>query len=308
MQLGKPLLADKLPAEVDYDDPLERIEPTVMGASSPPFTPIQYGGWNLSSMDSHGAWLATAADLVRLSSSYDNQTNSPLMDSAMFNLMVSIPPYPAQNANAAAYYGAGWMVRPEGNNTYNLWHDGSLDGTFTYSVRLYNGICWATVFNRRDAVGNAPNYENIDPEMNTAVASVASWPSYNLFDANNDGILDAWQIYYFGSTSSPNAAPSADPDHDGVNNLNEFINLTDPTSASSVERLQAAALAPHNVALSWNAARGRIYTLQQTLSLSPPSWQSVTAGIIGDNTTHTITTSSPGTTLYRLAVALQRQN
>jgi len=308
MQLGKPLLTDKLPAEVDYDDQLQRIEPTVMGAGSPPFPPIQYGGWNLSSMDSHGAWLATAADLVRFSSSYENQTNSPLMNSSMFNLMVSIPPYPAQDPNAAAYYGAGWMVRPEGNNTYNLWHDGSLDGTFTYTVRLANGICWATVFNRRDVIGDVPNYENIDGEMNAAVGSVASWPSYNLFDANNDGLLDAWQIYFFGSTTSPNAAPTADPDHDGADNLNEFINLTDPTDANSVERLQAMALEPQSVVLSWNASRGRIYTLQRTFSLSAPSWRQVAPGMIGDNTTHSFTNSNPGTSFYRLSVSLQRQN
>jgi len=307
MQLGKPLLTDKLPAEVDYDDQLQRIEPTVMGAGSPPFPPIQYGGWNIKSMDSHGGWLATAADLVRFSSSYDNQANSPLMNSNMFNLMVSIPPYPAQDQNAAAYYGAGWMVRPEGGNTYNLWHDGSLDGTFTYSVRLANGICWATVFNRRDVIGDLPNYENIDGEMNAAVASVPSWPSYNLFDSNNDGLLDAWQIYYFGSINSPSAAPNADPDHDGVNNLNEFINMTDPTDASSVARLQAIALAPQSVVLGWNAARGRMYTLLKTGSLSSPNWQPIATGIIGDNTAHTFT-NSPATGFYRLSTSLQRQN
>jgi len=263
-------------------------------------------------MDSHGAWLATAADLVRFSSSYDVPANSPLLSLDMFNLMCSIPPYPAQDQTAASYYGAGWLVRPEGGGTYNLWHDGSLDGTFTYTVRLANGICWATVFNQRDDLGDQPSYDNIDQEMNDAVASVASWPAYDLFDSNGDGLLDAWQIYYFGSIDSPNAAPNADPDGDGVNNLNEYINLTDPTNPHSYEALDAAPGAPNSqsLALSWMASRGRLYTIETAANLDSRTWQALPAAtsVVGDNTLHSVTisgTASPS--FYRLKVHLQRQ-
>jgi hypothetical protein len=37
-------------------------------------------------------------------------------------------------------------------------------------------------------------------------------------DANNDGIPDWWQIYYFGSITNANAAPNADPAGDRVPN------------------------------------------------------------------------------------------
>jgi hypothetical protein len=228
----------------------------------------------------------------------------------MYNLMASRPPYPNQDQNAATYYGAGWSVRPEGNGTYNLWHDGSLDGTFTYTVRLANGICWATVFNRRDVIGDVPNYENIDPEMNTAVASVASWPSYNLFDSNGDGLLDAWQIYYFGSINSPNAAPTADPNGIGYDNLSAYINGTDPTNPGSVERLYAVSGAPNSesVALNWMASRGRLYTIVTTTNLALGNWQALPAAVsvVGDNTTHSITNAASGTSFYRLQVQAQR--
>ena len=95
------------------------------------------------------------------------------------------------------------------------------------------------LFNRFDGTGIVPNYDNIDAELNAAVNSVIIWPINDLFDANGDGLLDAWQVHYFGSTSSPAAAPSADPDGDGANNLNEFVNLTDPTDSTSVEKLHA---------------------------------------------------------------------
>jgi CubicO group peptidase (beta-lactamase class C family) len=180
MRLGKPLLADADPAEVDYQDPLRRIVPTVMGSNSPPTVPIQYGGWNLSSMDSHGGWLATAADLVRFSSSFDVQTNSPLLTSNSISLMWSQPP--ELSGTPATYYGAGWLVRPLGGGTYNAWHDGDLDGTFSYTVRLADGICWAVIFNRRQVFSSTPNFYNIDGEMYNLINSITNWPAYDLFD------------------------------------------------------------------------------------------------------------------------------
>jgi uncharacterized repeat protein (TIGR03806 family) len=42
-----------------------------------------------------------------------------------------------------------------------------------------------------------------------------------------------WQLYYFGSTKDPNAAPDADPDSDGQTNMEEFLANTDPTNAAS---------------------------------------------------------------------------
>jgi CubicO group peptidase (beta-lactamase class C family) len=308
MRLGKSLLADADPAEVDYHDPVRRIVPTVMGTNGPALVPIQYGGFNWSTLDAVGSWLASAADLVRFSSSFDVQTNSPLLPAQLIDAMWSQPPQLA--GSPAYYYGAGWNVRPLGDGTYNAWHDGSADGTFAWTVRLANGFCWAVIFNRRDVVGDVPNYINIDAEVNNAVASVTTWPDYDLFDANADGLLDAWQIHYFGSTSSPAAAPSADPDGDGANNSNEFVNLTDPAAASSAERL-AANPDPRNgqsVVLSWLAARGRVYTIEGATNLSPPDWQELTGAnnLVGDNITRLITNSAAGTGFYRLRARLQR--
>ncbi len=177
---------------------------------------------------------------------------------------------------------AGWWVRPQGGGTYNAWHDGDLDGTFSYTVRLANGFCWAVIFNRRDVVGDVPNYYNIDSEMNNAVSSVTTWPTNDLFDANGDG----------------------------ANNFNEFVNLTDPTNSTSVEKLQANP-DPHNsqnLVLGWLAARGRLYTLETATDLLPSNWQGLAGetDIVGDNTMRLITNSVSGTSFYRLRARLQR--
>ncbi len=41
-------------------------------------------------------------------------------------------------------------------------------------------------------------------------------------DSNGDGLPDGWQTNYFGSITAPQAAPGADPDADGLTNLEEF--------------------------------------------------------------------------------------
>jgi CubicO group peptidase (beta-lactamase class C family) len=307
MRLGKSLLADADPAEVDYDDSFRRIVPTVMGTNGPSMVPIQYGGFNLSTMDSHGGWLATAADLVRFSSSFDIQTNSPLLPLQWIDTMWSQPP--EISGAPAYYYAAGWNVRPLGGDTYNAWHPGNLDGTFSYTVRLANGFCWAALFNRWDWTGFVPNYYNIDAEVNNAIASIAAWPDYDLFDANADGLLDAWQVHYFGSAASPAAAPGADPDADGLNNLNESINLTDPTSAASVTRLSASPIANgQSVALNWFAARGRLYSIEATTNLASPAWQPLldATDLVGANAPGSVTNSPSTATYYRLKARLQR--
>ncbi|HWI56475.1 MAG TPA: pre-peptidase C-terminal domain-containing protein [Bacillota bacterium] len=50
-------------------------------------------------------------------------------------------------------------------------------------------------------------------------------------DVDNDGLPDYWECYYFGSYTAQNGA--ADPDRDGVNNLLEYQQGTDPTNPKS---------------------------------------------------------------------------
>ena len=308
MHVGKSLLADADPAEVDYQDAFGRLVPCVMGSNSPSTVPIQYGGYNLSTGDSDFAWLGTASDVARFVSSFDVQTNSPLLPSPLIDDMWSQPP--PQSGNPPPYKACGWLVRPLGGGAYNTWNDGYGPGSFSYFVRRADGVCWAALFNRWD--GNTslvPSYYNIDGEMTAAISSVGAWPSYDLFDANADGLLDAWQVHYFGSITAPAAAPGADPDGDGLNNLNEYINLTDPATAASVTRLHASKAANNqSVTFDWFAARGRLYTIESTASLASPSWQPLSnaTDIVGANAKASITNSPSIPTFYRLKTRLQR--
>ena len=52
-------------------------------------------------------------------------------------------------------------------------------------------------------------------------------------DANGDGLGDAWQINYFGSTASTNAQGNDDPDGDGRSNSQEWDDGTNPMDGNS---------------------------------------------------------------------------
>jgi len=56
-------------------------------------------------------------------------------------------------------------------------------------------------------------------------------------DADGDGLPDAWERQYFGSTNAPYGNPLDDWDLDGLNNEGEYAAGTDPTNALSVFRV-----------------------------------------------------------------------
>jgi hypothetical protein len=60
-------------------------------------------------------------------------------------------------------------------------------------------------------------------------------------DNDTDGLPDAWELQYFGNTSSQSSA--GDPDRDGVTNYDEYLEGTNPNDASSFQaRLVTVAL------------------------------------------------------------------
>jgi hypothetical protein len=84
------------------------------------------------------------------------------------------------------------------------------------------------------------------------------------FDGNGDALPDAWQIQYFNSVSSLDAAPTADPDGDGLTNLREFQTGTDPTNSLSVLRITAIAQEGDDIRVTWTMGGGKTNALQAT--------------------------------------------
>ena len=79
-----------------------------------------------------------------------------------------------------------------------------------------------------------------------------------------DGLPDSWQAQYFG-LNNPNAAPTADVDGTGQNNLFKYVGGLDPTNPASIFVLKIASVTdqPNQKNLIFNPiASGRTYTVQ----------------------------------------------
>lgn len=148
--------------------------------------PWPYGGWYLEAMDSHGAWIASAVDLVRIASAFDDPENCPVLSAESVRAMFAGPPDAVSrdpDDPETTYYGLGWGIRTiEDSDAVNAWHTGSLAGTATLLVRDHEGRNWAVVFNaRRDPLVNHFGVA-IDRPLHRAADAVTDWPEIDLFD------------------------------------------------------------------------------------------------------------------------------
>jgi subtilisin family serine protease len=98
---------------------------------------------------------------------------------------------------------------------------------------------------------------------------VASGGRLNLakiVDTDGNGLPDWWEQQYFGHLTGTD--PNADPDHDGENNLAEFLAGTIPTNALSVFKLNNPPAAKHpQYILQWPSVAGRYYNVLRYTNL-----------------------------------------
>ena len=89
-------------------------------------------------------------------------------------------------------------------------------------------------------------------------------------DSDGDRLPDAWEMKYFGTLAY---RPLDDPDHDGMNNLAEYLAGTDPTDPKSKLALDILVVG-NEVRVSWPATTNATQYLQgrYRLDQSNGSW------------------------------------
>lgn len=94
-----------------------------------------------------------------------------------------------------------------------------------------------------------------------------------------NGLPIAWLLANFGTT---NVSASADQDHDGLSNLQEYLDGTDPNNAASLLRINSESFTPGgtSASLTWSSVPTRLYYLEKSLSLSSASWVDSGLGLI----------------------------
>ena len=118
-----------------------------------------------------------------------------------------------------------------------------------------------------------------------------------------DGLPIAWLLTYFGTT---NVNANADPDGDGMSNMQEYLAGTDPTNPNSNLRITAESFASGgtSASLTWHSVMTRYYYIQKTPALGSPVWTDSGLGLIspfiGSTTTAGFTDTSAPARFYRV--------
>jgi D-alanyl-D-alanine carboxypeptidase len=155
MSISGNTLADRKPNEVQYYG---------QGGENP-------YAYNIERMDSHGGWLATAADLAKILVRVDGFPDKA--DILKPSTILAMTTGTAANSG----YACGWLVNPVGN----WWHQGSLPGTATEIARTvgrgrYNFVILINTRNPNPAFS-----ADLDRLFWVAEAGVTSWPAVDLF-------------------------------------------------------------------------------------------------------------------------------
>lgn len=121
-----------------------------------------------------------------------------------------------------------------------------------------------------------------------------------------DGIADDWQVQFFG-LNNPLAAPAADADGTGQNNLFKFTAGLNPTDRSVFLTSVApvTGVPTKKDVIFTPLVGGRTYSVEFSDTLVPTSWQPLTGFSLSDNgTTRTITDNNapPDRRFYRVVI------
>jgi N-acyl-D-amino-acid deacylase len=183
MTVGATHLAKRHDGEVRYYD--AAVGRSVFAKDLDQRVPEPYGAWHLEAMDSHGAWLASAADLVQFASAFDDAANCTLLTAGAIETMFERPPglagFDKKDGPLEKFYAAGWQVQCDGKQRvrYQM-HGGSLPGTSTKLVRRADGRNFAILFNARESAFTTRLAEDVFDDLNEAIDRIDEWPEVDL--------------------------------------------------------------------------------------------------------------------------------
>lgn len=183
--------------------------------------------------------------------------------------------------------GAGQITLQPGGNGFEVKSPGSaytLTATINGSIATTKAVDGS---NQPDGTASAV-ITDYSPATQGRMMRVDLWINENPFNA--------WAVQYFGSTTNPLAAPTADPDGDGQTNEQEFAAGTDPTNGASGLRLADFSRAPtgDSFSLQWQSVAGKTYQVETCTTLAQQDWTSLGSSVTatGPITATTLPTAS----------------
>lgn len=176
MELGQAFPTDRPADEVSYYHP----PPPGLVPATPPGegqVPLPDGGFDLSVMDAHGGWIASAPDLLRFVTAIDGSPRRPDVLSPATVRRMTAPP--SGEPVDTAYYAMGWDVRPAADGRPEAWwHAGDLPGTTALLMRS-GRTAWALLLN--GTAWGPEAHAEIRGALEAAARRVEAWPEHDLF-------------------------------------------------------------------------------------------------------------------------------
>lgn len=163
------LESQKAPFEVTYYEPYGMpLKPSIYGTGE--MVPVRYGGNDIETLGSAGAWLSTSPDLLRLLLAVDGfVTREDILTDESIQFMTDV------NNNFAP---VGWKSTMIDGN---WWRTGSFSGSAGMLKRQPDGISWVILLNT--STWNGPEiHSTIKTMMEKYIARVQEWPGNDLFE------------------------------------------------------------------------------------------------------------------------------
>ena len=115
----------------------------------------------------------------------------------------------------------------------------------------------------------------------TALNPMLESPASSEVGATTLSALQQWRLTHFGTTAnSGNAADAADPDGDGMTNLQEYVAGTDPFVSADVLR-PSIAVNDGDLVVSFPTVAGKTYRVECSDTLADGSWTTLLNNIAG---------------------------
>jgi hypothetical protein len=118
---------------------------------------------------------------------------------------------------------------------------------------------------------------------------------------------EIWRQTHFGTTEATgNAADDADPDGDGLTNVQEFTAGTDPNDSSSLLKVNQLEVNGTDIIVSFPTVTGKTYRVEVSTTLQIDSWITLQSGIVGSGGTMQVTDvdgAAQPRRFYRLVVS-----
>ena len=153
---------------------------------------------------------------------------------------------------------------------------------------------------------NEGAYYAVVTNFSGSVTTLVATLTVILRDSDHNGLPDDWELAYFGHIG---VDPNADPDGDGMSNLNEYIAGTDPTNALSVLKVQLLDGGAGGARVRFLAMPKIGYTLQYRTNLTLGQWGNLT-NVAARPASNTVEIFDPGAgaagrRFYRIATPQQ---